>query len=59
MRIDVGRAAGGSWSFVAVDRRMHDRMIDERYPLLAEAIPSRDHQAEVPVPEGAAGGHPS
>jgi hypothetical protein len=40
MGVDVGRAARGAGSHVAVDRRLHDRVVDERRPLLAEAVPA-------------------
>ena len=40
MGVDVGRAARGARSHVAVDRRLHDRVIDEWHPLLAEAVPA-------------------
>ena len=40
MGVDVGWAARGAGSHVAVDRRLHDRVVDERHPLLAEAVPA-------------------
>ena len=40
MGIDVGRAARGAGGDVAVDRRLHDRVIDKRRPLLAVAVPA-------------------
>ena len=35
-RVDVGRAAGRAGRHVAVDRRMDDRVVDERDALLSE-----------------------
>ena len=40
MRIDVSRAARRTRSHVAVDRRVDERMVDERYPLLAVSVPA-------------------
>ena len=40
MSIDVGWAAGRPRRHVAVDRRMHDCMIDIWHPLLAVAVPA-------------------
>ena len=40
MGVDVGRAARGAGGHVAVDRRLHDRVVDERHALLAVAVPA-------------------
>ena len=40
MRINVNGAARSAGSHVTVDRRLDDRMVDERHPLLAEAVPA-------------------
>ena len=40
MRVNVARASRGARSHVAVDRRLHDRVIDEWHPLLTKAIPA-------------------
>ncbi len=41
MRVDVGGAARRPGSHVAVDRRLDDRVIDKRHPLLAVAVPAQ------------------
>jgi hypothetical protein len=40
MRVDVRRPAGRAGRHVAVDRRLHNRVVDKRHPLLAKAIPA-------------------
>jgi hypothetical protein len=40
MGVDVGRAARGARSHIAIDRRLHDCVVDERHALLAEAVPA-------------------
>ena len=40
MRVNVGRASRGAGGHVAVDRRLHDCVIDEWHPFLTKAIPA-------------------
>ena len=39
-RVDVGGPAGGAGRQVAVDRRVDDRVVDERHPLLGVPVPA-------------------